>query len=313
MKHLFIINPVAGRVPVDERKKIIGDVVDHLPESVKRDAVFEVYVTTGPMDAMMRTKSEGERGGDLRVYAFGGDGTLNECVNGAVGLPNVAVTHYPCGTGNDFVKTFGPDKTRFKDLRDLICGEVRPIDVIDCNGRYSVNICSVGLDAKVGTDVHKYTGLPLAHGKGAYVVSLAVHYLKGLGVRMNVSAGGLTAGPELNMVCCCNGRFYGGRFNPTNEARPDDGLMDCLIVSGVTRLNFAGIILGFARGKFRKHPEHITCVRTDEVVIDTRDTEVINLDGEKGYGRHIVMKLIPNGLNFIFPRGMTFWDKDPAR
>ena len=49
---------------------------------------------------------------------------------------------------------------------------------------------------------------------------------------MTARTEGLTCGPELNLVCVCNGRFYGGGFNPTNDARPDDGYMDVLIVSG---------------------------------------------------------------------------------
>ncbi|MCE6983484.1 lipid kinase, partial [Pseudomonas frederiksbergensis] len=89
------------------------------------------------------------------VYACGGDGTLNECVNGAVGHDNVAVTHFPCGTGNDFIKMFGEEKDRFFDLSDLVRGEVRPLDVMECCGRYAVNICSVGIDARIGTEVHQ--------------------------------------------------------------------------------------------------------------------------------------------------------------
>ena len=80
------------------------------------------------------------------MYACGGDGTLNECVNGAVGHANVAVTHFPCGTGNDFIKMFGEEKARFFDLAELVRGEVRPLDVMECCGRYAINICSVGIE-----------------------------------------------------------------------------------------------------------------------------------------------------------------------
>ena len=59
---------------------------------------FEIYVTGAPMDAVGKIRDEAGRCADLRVYACGGDGTLNECVNGAAGLPNAAVTHFPCGT-----------------------------------------------------------------------------------------------------------------------------------------------------------------------------------------------------------------------
>ena len=63
------------------------------------------------MDAVREDKVRRRRTrGDLRVYACGGDGTLNECVNGAALLPNVAVTHFPCGTGNDFIRMFGDEK-----------------------------------------------------------------------------------------------------------------------------------------------------------------------------------------------------------
>ena len=63
------------------------------------------------MDACRKIEQEAAAGQPLRVYACGGDGTLNECVCGAVGCDNVAVTHYPCGTGNDFVRCFGAERT----------------------------------------------------------------------------------------------------------------------------------------------------------------------------------------------------------
>lgn len=83
---------------------------------------------------------------------------------------------------------FGKDKDRFFDLTELINGEVRPIDVIKCNGRYSVNICSMGLDARIGTDVHKYCGMPVIGGAAGYVVSLVVNYVKGIKTTMTAKA-----------------------------------------------------------------------------------------------------------------------------
>ena len=229
-------------------------------------------------------------------------------MNGAAGLPNAAVTHFPCGTGNDFIKMFGKDKDRFFDLTELINGEVRPIDVIKCNGRYSVNICSMGLDARVGTDVHKYSGMPLVSGPAGYVVSLVANYIKGITTTMTARTEGLTCGPELNLVCVCNGRFYGGGFNPTNDARPDDGYMDVLIVSGVSRLTITGALMKYATGKYRAYPQYITFVRTRHLEIDAAEDEVINVDGEAEYGKHVVFDLVPGGVNFLFPRNMPFFN-----
>ena len=260
------------------------------------------------MDACRHIRGTAADGAELRVYACGGDGTLNECVNGAAGLSNVAVTHFPCGTGNDFIKMFGPGKDRFFDLTELINGEVRPIDVIKCNDRYSVNICSMGLDARVGTDVHKYSGMPLIGGAAGYVVSLVANYVKSITTTMTARAEGLTCGPELNLVCVCNGRFHGGGFNPTNDARPDDGLMDVLIVSGVSRLTIVRALLSYAKGKYRSLPQYITFVRTRHLEIDAAESEVINVDGEAEYGSRVVFDLIPGGVNFLFPRNMPFFN-----
>ena len=308
MKHLFIVNPVAGKQKPEDKLRLINEAIDRLPPEQRERDSFDIYVTEAPMDAVGKIRSTAAACRELRVYACGGDGTLNECVNGAAGLPNAAVTHFPCGTGNDFIKMFGKDKDRFFDLTELINGEVRPIDVIKCNGRYSVNICSMGLDARVGTDVHKYSGMPLVSGPAGYVVSLVANYIKGITTTMTARTEGLTCGPELNLVCVCNGRFYGGGFNPTNDARPDDGYMDVLIVSGVSRLTIAGALIKYATGKYRAYPQYITFVRTRHLEIDAAEDEVINVDGEAEYGKHVVFDLVPGGVNFLFPRNMPFFN-----
>ena len=308
MKHLFIVNPVAGKQKPEDKLRLINEAIDRLPAEQRERDSFDIYVTEAPMDACRHIRETAADGAELRVYACGGDGTLNECVNGAAGLPNAAVTHFPCGTGNDFIKMFGKDKDRFFDLTELINGEVRPIDVIKCNGRYSVNICSMGLDARVGTDVHKYSGMPLVSGPAGYVVSLVANYIKCITTTMTARTEGLTCGPELNLVCVCNGRFYGGGFNPTNDARPDDGYMDVLIVSGVSRLTIAGALIKYATGKYRAYPQYITFVRTRHLEIDAAEDEVINVDGEAEYGKHVVFDLVPGGVNFLFPRNMPFFN-----
>ena len=306
MKHLFIVNPVAGKSKPEDKMRLIHESIGRLPESV-RGAEFEIYVTSAPMDAAAKIKDEAKRCGDLRVYACGGDGTLNECVNGAAGLENVAVTHFPCGTGNDFIRTFGEEKERFFNLSELMTGEIRPIDIIKCNDRYAVNICSLGIDARVGTDVHKYSGIPLIGGPTGYVISLMANYIKGVHQPMTVRVDGMTCGPELNLVCVCNGRFYGGGFNPTNDSRPDDGLMDVLVASGVNRAKLLGVIMSYAKAKYRRFPQYITYVRTRHLEVDCRGEEVINIDGEAAYSKRAVMDLIPGGVNFIFPVNMEFF------
>ena len=148
MKHLFIVNPVAGG---KDRHEYVAEQA-RLALEGSADA-YEVYITTAPMDACAKIKAEAASGEELRVYACGGDGTLNECVNGAVGHDNVAVTHFPCGTGNDFIKMFGEEKDRFFDLSDLVRGEVRPLDVMECCGSTSAPSASTRASAPRCTSI----------------------------------------------------------------------------------------------------------------------------------------------------------------
>lgn len=308
MKHLFIVNPAAGGR--DKTQEITSRVA--LAFSGREDD-FEIYVTRFPLDAVEKIKQEARSGEELRVYACGGDGTLNECVNGAAGFANAAVTHFPSGTGNDFIKAFGKEKSRFFDLSQLLDGEVRPIDVISCNGRLSVNICSVGVDARIGTDVHKYSHLPVIGGKGGYIVSTAVNLIKGITSPMRIQCGGREFEGEQTLVCVCNGTCYGGSFNPVPGARVDDGALDFLIVKPVSRLVFAMVVSSYAKGQFRKYPEYITHLRAREMEIESPDEIVVNVDGEALYTNSVRFELIPGGVNFIFPANMDYFKSAPQQ
>jgi len=298
MKHLFIINPVAGgsKNQAEETERIIKEFAETLNDP------YEIYVTKEPMDACRKITAEADTTDELRVYACGGDGTLNECANGAANRQNVAITHFPCGTGNDFLKTFGKDNVElFRDLQALSTGTVREIDLIDCNGRYGINICSVGIDARVGTDVHKYSKIPIIGGATGYVVSLIVNVIKGVTQKFKVSTEDLVIDKEITLACVCNGRYYGGGFNPVPDAFPDDGILDCLIVEPVSRFQVAEIVGRYAKGRFKEFPKVFTHIRGKGMDIECDKEFVVNIDGEAMYTKKISFKLVPKGINFIFP------------
>ncbi len=302
MKHLFIVNPAAGGK--DSTDFVSAKVAQFFSG---KEGDFEIYSTKAPMDAVKKIRYEAQLCDELRVYACGGDGTLNECVCGAAGHDNVAVTHFPTGTGNDFIKTFGDESKRFFELGELVGGEVRPIDIINCNGRCSVNICSVGIDARIGGDVHKYSKIPLIGGATGYVTSTAVNLFKGITDNLRVICGGKLYYGEMSLICACNGRFYGGGFNPVPEARIDDGMIDFLIVKGVSRITFVKLVGLYAKGKYADFPKYITHVRSTSMEIESEKELVVNVDGEIIRGKKISMKMIPGGVNFIFPRNMQFF------
>ena len=304
MKHLFIVNPAAGG-----KDKSIA--VKRAVRSAfqNREENWEVYVTGAPMDAPVKIRQEAEKGEHLRVYACGGDGTFNECVCGAALLDNVAVAPYPTGTGNDFCRMFGEEKDLFRDLNALLNGTEHPIDLIDCNGRYSANICSVGIDARIGTEVHHYSGLPLIGGTGGYIVSAIVNVLKGINRPMRVQAGEYCHSGDFALLCACNGRYYGGGFNPSPDARPDDGVLDIYAVPRVSLFTLARYIGPYASGKADRYPKVIKHLRGTSLRIDFDEENVINVDGEAIYAKSVEMKLIPGALRLIVPNGMRFFSE----
>lgn len=303
MKHLFIVNPAAGGK--DHSEEIKARVEKAFS---KRAGDYEVYVTKAPMDAPEKIKAVAGIEEHVRVYACGGDGTFNECVCGAAHLPNVAVCPFPTGTGNDFCRMFGEEKDLFRDMDAVLDGGEVPIDLIDCNGRYSANICSVGIDARIGTSVHKYSKLPIIGGVGGYVVSLIVNVLKGINSHMRVRCGDFLSDGKHALVCACNGRYYGGGFNPSLDARPDDGLLDFFIVKGVSLLTLARLIGKYASGKSDEYPQYITHIRGREIEIDFDEENVVNVDGEALFSNSVHMKLLPKALRLIVPAGMRFFD-----
>ena len=304
MKHLFIVNPAAGGRDCTEevRKKVLAAFAR------RGGGSFEVYVTRAPMDAADKIRAESAKGQTLRVYACGGDGTFNECVNGAALLPNVAVAPFPTGTGNDFCRTFGAEKDAYRDLEALLDGWETPIDLIDCNGRYCANICSVGVDARIGADVHQYSKIPLIGGAAGYVVSLLVNVLRGINTPMTIRCGDFSAQGKHALVCACNGRYYGGGFNPSPDARPDDGALDIFAVRGLNLLQLAAKIGKYASGRSAEIPDCVTRLTGTELSITLDKPGVVNIDGEVLVTDRLHWKLVPGALKLVVPATLHFFD-----
>jgi len=305
MKHLFIINPAAGSKDrtADYTAKIQAAFAD-------LDAEYEIQVSSAPGECTRLTKEAAESGEEYRIYACGGDGTLNEVVQGAAGHDNVAVTVCSGGSGNDFTKLFDDPKAFF-DVTRLLDAQEETFDLIRCNEDYSLNICSVGLDARIGTDVANYKRLPLLHGFRAYVVSTVVNVIRGIAEHYVVEVDGEKIDAKQTMICACNGRFYGGGFNPVPEADPTDGLMDVLLVKKVSRLQVPGVIGKYKNGRYKELKHLVRHFRTDKLRILCDKPTSINLDGELRTAQTVEMTIAQEKLRFFYPKGLS-WKKAPV-
>ena len=306
MKHLFIINPAAGS---RDRTKQYSIAIHEL--CTARDLDYRIEVSSAPGDCRRLAREAAESGENYRIYACGGDGTLNEVVSGAAGFDNVSVSVYAGGSGNDFVKLFSDPKA-FYDLEKLLDAEETSFDLIQCNDDYSLNICSVGLDARIGTDVANYKRLPLLSGFRAYAVSTVVNVIRGIAEHYTVEINGETIDKDFTLICACNGRFYGGGFNPVPEADPTDGLLDVLLIDKVSRLKVAQVIGKFKNGLYHKLPNLVRHIKTNRIVIRCDRPNAINLDGELRISDTIDMRIAKEKIRFFYPKGLTYSAKVPA-
>ena len=304
MTHLFIINPAAGSR--DRTAEYTQAIETHCA-----NLNYRIEISKGPGDIARIAREAAETGKEYRIYACGGDGTLNEVVQGAAGFDNVAITVFKGGSGNDFIKIFD-DPQAFSDLPRLLDTKDSTFDLIDCNGAYSLNICSVGLDARIGLDVANYKRLPLLHGFTAYAASTVVNVIKGIAEHYIIEIDGETIDADQTLICACNGRFYGGGFNPVPEADPTDGMLDVLLVKKVSRLQVPGVIGKYKSGRYKELPKLVRHFKTDKVTIHCDKPTAINLDGELRTATTVEMSVAKEKIRFFYPKGLTFAAKEPV-
>ena len=300
MKHLFIINPAAGS---HDRTAAYRKTIESVCGS--RGLDYRIEVSAAPGECTRIAREAAQTGEEYRIYACGGDGTLNEVVAGAAGFPNVAITAYAGGSGNDFIRIFDKPEA-FRDLEQLLDGEVATFDLIRCNDDLSLNICSVGFDARIGTDVSRYKRIPLLHGFRAYAASTVINTIKGIAEPYTIELNGQVIDGEQTLICACNGRFYGGGFNPVPEADPTDGLMDVLVVKKVSRLIVAQVVGKYKKGKYADYPHLIQHFRTDHVRITCPGITPINLDGELRQAQVVDFRIADEKIRFFYPKGLSW-------
>ena len=300
MKHIFIINPTAGKRDATGR---IRAMADRLAREHGLECQCLLTQRAGHAEELAREAAAS--GEAVRLYACGGDGTLHEVVNGAAGYENAAVTSIPVGTGNDFLKNFGADAEKFADAENLWNGDEQTLDLIECNGRLCVTIACTGLDAQIAQDVHRRGDLPLLSGKGSYLLAVAVNFLcRKFSKRWTVSLNGEEFSDDFVLAAVCNGRYYGGGFSPIPQARMNDGTLNVILVKKVSHLEFARLIGKYSDGRHEELTNWARVAETREVVLSTEDGVLTTcLDGECFSAPRVEIRLSDKKLRVFGPAG----------
>lgn len=246
MRYVFIINPTAGKQ--DSSVQLIPALEAALRRARIPKAQYAIQTTRFAGHARELASAAARSGEEVRIYAAGGDGTLNEALCGAYGCANAAVGCLPYGSGNDFLRSFGT-REEFRDLDAQLAGGAVDIDLIRTGRGLSATICAAGLDAQVAYGIPRFRRIPFCGGEMAYLLSIVQQLCGRLGRRLEYDIDGEVFQADCLMCAICNGRDYGGGFRAAPEARLDDGWLDVFIVRKVGRLTIARLLGQYKDGR----------------------------------------------------------------
>lgn len=304
MKHIFIINPIAGK------RNSVEDVKRKIEKSCKEHSLdFEIIVPDAAGKTIGIVKAMADTGEELRFYACGGDGTLYEVINGAYNHNNAQVAAVPLGSGNDFIRLFG-SKDAFLDLEAQINGTPTALDAIKSGNRVAVNQCSMGVDAEVCAKQAYFKKNPLLSGEKAYYASLLYCITKKTNMTFTVQIDDGEPFTQKTLFClCANSRWYGGGFKGAPLALPDDGLLDFVIMKNdMNFFQMLGMINTYKEGG-HLGMERVKFVRGKKLSVHSDTLAAVNYDGECEYVNDCSFEIIEKAVNFVIPTTSDYIEK----
>lgn len=274
MKHVFIVNPISGRGKA--LKVSLG--IKKICEEEKLD--YEIHYTNGPKDATRIAKKV--KGSKNIIYSVGGDGTLNEVLNGVIGTKNMLAV-IPAGSGNDFYRTL----SKMDDEMPLI-------DVGKVNGKYFLNVVSIGIDAEVAknAEVMKKLKVPTSQ---IYNASIVYTFFKYKFKDIEFSVDNTRSKNKCTILTICNGKMYGGGYKIAPEALLSDGYFDVYIVDKISKPT-----LPFLLGKLKKGTheslKEVHKSKATKIKFKCDYDLVCNVDGEIMIDKKFNIKILPKSL-----------------
>lgn len=279
---LVILNPAAR----SERAKKTWKQIESFPHCTLR-------TTTATGDARaFAEQAVGE--GFTTIVAAGGDGTVNEVVNGIAGS-GVALGILPVGTMNVFAAELGLPNDLAAAWSVIRAGHTRQVDLVRANSRYFVQLAGVGLDAQVVQETSR--NFKKNFGPLSYVIS-AAHIAARKPPRLIVEADGRER--EGSFVLIGNGRFYGGPVAVFKDARIDDGLLDVLIFKNLGYLDIARYLGTIFMGNHTELAD-VEYFQTPRAAVRSEEDVPVEVDGEVIAQLPITFRISSRKLRVVVP------------
>lgn len=305
MRHIFIINNSTGKqnasVTVRQELKLLEDSISFR---------YLAFDTNCPKDEIRLTKLMCDVFSDekIRFYVCGGSGTLANVISSVTDIKNTEIAFYPSGSTCDFLKCFNGEVEAFKNLENLINGHIVHVDYIKSNKQISgINTFSTGIDVKVTTIFQKIHGLSYISAKLTYIIAAICAVIKFRSKRYRITADNNRIYEGNYMwIIAGNGRYTGGSFYLSKNARVDDGFMNVLMVGSLSLKDRLKAFKYAVSGRMDELGSKKETIRTSSLSIECLSGKCdFNYDGEVIEGNEIYLTCINKGINFVVPDNVT--------
>lgn len=270
MNYIFIINPTSGNNKGIE----VGKVIEEYCKSIK--VQYKIIYTNKNNDAKNIAESYKSYENSI-IYSVGGDGTLNEVING-IANSKVKLGLIPIGTGNDFYKT-------------LIDFKGDKIDLGKVNDKYFINIASLGLDAEIANYANKLKKYNLPNNI-VYVSSLAKNYFSYKPIKLGIN----NIYKDTTILTICNGKYYGGGFKIAPNSKLNDGMFDVFDVKSLNKLEIINLLAKLVKAK-HIGDKNINFYKTDSLYVNSSIPINCNIDGEIIKGNYFNFSIEKEAIN----------------
>lgn len=265
----FVYNPEAGKGKAQRFRATIE-------ETLKSKGVAYSFWETNCQGDATRIVRELTLKGETQIVAMGGDGTLNEVLNGIADPAKVQLGLIPCGSGNDFAGAAQIPTTPEGALDVLLNCEPKYTDFLECSGVRGLNIIGSGIDVEILKRSYKMKWLK---GSLNYFVSLLISLIRFRMYEFRARFNESDAEHKGLIVCACNGTRFGGGIKICPAAALDDGQMNVVIVENVNKGMIPGALLKSMQGKILG--EKITLHKlAPDMHVDFKHAASIQIDGE---------------------------------
>jgi diacylglycerol kinase (ATP) len=289
-----VLNPSSGRERGPEHVELLTTKLKHRYDDVT------IVVTSGDGDAERAATIAVADGCDA-LFVAGGDGTLNEAMNGLVtagGLAEMVVGIVPFGTGNDFAAALGIPLETEPALEILLEGRERAVDLGEVNGRVFVNTSGGGFIAEVSAAVTPQ--LKTIAGRLAYLIGGAqvLFEFEPVGASVTLSPGPVQVSRSLYAFAVCNSRLIaGGRLIAPN-ALIDDGMLDVCLIEAMSAIEFVALARKVADGEHVKDPR-VLYYQAQSVRVELDRAVHVNTDGEVFEDTRCDYRVLPGAARFL--------------